>query len=136
MYLDTSAFPLLPVLGCFLRYVLGCIFRGLSCHTENPASVLMVCEKKKRKYLFTSTTSSVPFSQLFGVSTLRGKKLKKVEKAEKTLCDFCLLHSVSFSSACPDSRDLSCYSLQSIFCLSLQMFAENLFLIQGKITAH
>lgn len=91
------------------------------------ANVLIVCEKEERKCFITSTTSSASFSQLFGVSTLWGEKLKKGEKVEKTFCDFCLLHFVLFSNAGSDSHNLSSYSLQSFVCFLLKCFLKSSF---------
>lgn len=135
--LDTSTFPLLPVLGCFLKYVLWCIFGGLSCHTENICKCTHgVWEEKKGSVLSHPLLPLPPSPNFLEFPPCEVKSWKKGKKVEKTLCDFCLLHSVLFSSVCSDSRDLSSYSLQSFVCLSLQMFPKNLFMSQGKITAH
>lgn len=110
MYLDTSTFPLLPVLG-FLGCVLWCIFRGLSCHTENLCKCTHgVWEEKKGSVLSHSLLPLPPSANFLGSPSCEVKSWKKVKKLKKHFVMFvystlyCFLVSVLIhviSSAIP-----------------------------------
>lgn len=83
MYLDTSTFPLLPVLG-FLGYALWCIFRGLSCHTENLCKCTHGVWEEKKEVFYYIHYFLCPLQPTFwGSPPCEVKSWKKVKKLKK-----------------------------------------------------